>query len=593
MSIEQLAGENQGIWTYLDKHGQFICYTVRTFDKETNKKEVKPWVAHNGSFKIGGFAGKPTRPLYNQQYLGMYPDKPILLVEGEKTADAGKKYFSEMNCLTWMGGCKMAEKADISLLAGKEVYLLPDADENGYTAMKVLRDRLLALGCTIHFVDIMRLGVPEHWDIADLDDDEGCVSHEDVFMAVRECPVYKKVFDPSTYPVMSEGNKPRPLDVIENAKYLLGHYGIVPRWNMMKRIREIDIPGKTLYKEEAENISLHEIQDLAIKNGLSDKRMDGHLDVISFENAYHPIRDWILSKPCKTPGILDEFVNIIPSTNPELSGLLFKRWLMSAVYAAFSEGEFTPQGVLIFQGAQGKRKSAFLQSLVPKEFEAFVGGKTINPSIKDDVFAASEAWIMELAEIDGTFKQADMARLKAFITTSFDICRRPFARRNSRLVRRSVIAASVNHPEFLTDTTGNRRWWTITIPDGESLNPDHGFDMQQVFADALRLKSLGERAWLTDDEILLLNSQNQKSEIQTAAGEMLLMFYDFDTPMVRYMSCTQILMEMGAPRVTNKERREVGAALRKMGFKTSDIRKYKDLYPMPLAKDRAQFSFCD
>ena len=65
------------------------------------------------------------------------------------------------------------------------------------------------------------------------------------------------------------------------------------------------------------------------------------------------------------------------------------------------------------------------------------------------------------------------------LTTDFDRVRRPYDRRESEYPRRTVFIATVNGMNFLSDPTGNTRWWTIAVDD---LNFRHDIDMQQLFA---------------------------------------------------------------------------------------------------------------
>ena len=65
------------------------------------------------------------RPLYGLPKLTAMPDALILLVEGEKTADAAQAYFPHHAALTWGGGAKAVSKADFSPLQGRKVITWP------------------------------------------------------------------------------------------------------------------------------------------------------------------------------------------------------------------------------------------------------------------------------------------------------------------------------------------------------------------------------------------------------------------------------------------------------------------------------------
>ena len=59
----------------------------------------------------------------------------MLIVEGEKAADAAGALFPDYVAITWPNGGKAAGKADWQPLSGRDVVLWPDADAPGRDAM--------------------------------------------------------------------------------------------------------------------------------------------------------------------------------------------------------------------------------------------------------------------------------------------------------------------------------------------------------------------------------------------------------------------------------------------------------------------------
>ena len=585
--LSKLFGENQGYWEYRDKNNNFLCYTVRKTSKETGKKYFIPFIYENNKwlsefFKdIKGETIKE-RPIYNVKELYDRPDCPVLLVEGEKTADAGKYFFPEMVCVTWLGGSGKAKNAEFYHLEGRTVYFIPDNDESGYKAADVIIDRLLKLNIELHFVDIKQLGVPENWDIADLYDDYGTIGVEDVLMTVRDCPQYTlpvAEFDGSSYPDMSDATKPKPLDTAANLKHMLDFYKINTRWNMMARIREITIPGTQFYMEERDNAALHHITDMAITHNLPSKRVDKHLDAISWDNTYHPVRDWILSAPLSDHEIFDKFLTTIKTTNDDLSFILLRRWLISAICAVFTESGFCAQGVLVIQGEPNTHKSSFVMSLAPQEMRAIKGGLSLDPSKKDDIFTSAEYWIAELGELDATFRKADIARLKSHITNDIDDVRRPHAVRNSRMMRRTVYAATVNEARFLVDKTGNRRWWTISVT--EPIQTRHGLNMQQLWRYVYELYLKGESPFLTSEEMEQLNEMNKEYEFLDPFEEKLETHFDWEWPDRLWMNSSEVLQRIGYDKPTTNDCTRMGTLLTKMKIQKGTGRKHRH-YFMPI-----------
>ena len=71
------------------------------------------------------------RPLYGLDHLVLRAAAPVLVVEGEKAADAAAKLFPDHVAVTSSGGSNAAGKADWSPLAGRQVVIWPDRDAPG------------------------------------------------------------------------------------------------------------------------------------------------------------------------------------------------------------------------------------------------------------------------------------------------------------------------------------------------------------------------------------------------------------------------------------------------------------------------------
>ena len=71
--------------------------------------------------------------------------------------------------------------------------------------------------------------------------------------------------------------------------------------------------------------------------------------------------------------------------------------------------------------------------------------------------------MVELSELDGIFRKSDVANLKAFISREVDAIRCPYARAAIPKPRKTSFCGSVNNAEFLTDTSGSRRFRPVTV----------------------------------------------------------------------------------------------------------------------------------
>jgi putative DNA primase/helicase len=106
------------------------------------------------------------RPLYRLPDLIDRPDAPVLISEGEKSADAAAGLFPDHACITWCGGTGGLNVSDWSVLTGRSVTLWPDADGPGRQTMAKLAQRLLPIASAVVVVKVPP-ALPDGWDLAD------------------------------------------------------------------------------------------------------------------------------------------------------------------------------------------------------------------------------------------------------------------------------------------------------------------------------------------------------------------------------------------------------------------------------------------
>src|SRR5690606_2556947 len=82
---------------------------------------------------------------YGLEKLGQDFEKPVLVVEGEKKADAAQKMLPEYHVLGWIGGAGSISKTKWGALAGREVVIWPDNDKGGKNAAAHLQEILTSL----------------------------------------------------------------------------------------------------------------------------------------------------------------------------------------------------------------------------------------------------------------------------------------------------------------------------------------------------------------------------------------------------------------------------------------------------------------
>lgn len=155
------------VYDYVDAEGQLLFKILRR-DTLLDGKEIRPicfGVDRNGERGWRSIGYPEPRPLYGLDRL-QGRDRKVLLVEGEKTADAARDIFPELVVVTWPGGAAAHERFDIAPLADRDVILWPDNDVAGKKAMDAIGMRLAAIAKSVNVVSLPS-ELPEKWDLAD------------------------------------------------------------------------------------------------------------------------------------------------------------------------------------------------------------------------------------------------------------------------------------------------------------------------------------------------------------------------------------------------------------------------------------------
>ena len=317
----------------------------------------------------------------------------------------------------------------------------------------------------------------------------------------------------------------RIMATTDNYHALMNSHGISCHYDVIKKRIDINIPNFTPIADLKDEALLVEVENLCIKNFVPHQRVRDAMKIIAKE--VNPVARWIDSKPWDGINRVDEFCNTVSSKDTELKNMLMRKWLLSCVAAAFEEDGVALEGLLVFQGAQGMGKTLWFKRLADFSKGWLLEGATLDPKDKDSVKKAVSHWIVELGELESTFKKADINQLKAFITSRSDEMRLPYDRSFTNYQRRTAFFASVNEPEFLADGSGNRRFWCIKVTD---INPHHGIDMQQVWAEVkATIYEPGHKNWyLTTEERDMLQESNEGFRTQGAVEDLLLQHVQFD-----------------------------------------------------------------
>lgn len=351
----------------------------------------------------------------------------------------------------------------------------------------------------------------------------------------------------------------------ENFRELIRRVGITVKYNLISKKESIVVPGDVGTIDNQANSSQAHILSWCERCEIPTGNVGIYITRLADKNPYNPVATWIDSEPWDGQSRLEDLYETIQSKNEPLKKLLMRKWLISAVAAAYRPDGVSAAGVLVLQGKQNIGKTNWTKHLAPAELDVIKDGAILRPDDKDSVFGVISKWIVELGELDATFRKSDMAQLKAFLTQDKDSIRRPYARTESYYARRTVFVASVNETQFLNDPTGNRRFWTIEC---ESIDHSHCVNMQQLWAEVKTLYDAGETWYLTPVENEMLSEHNSSFETMDPIEEMIESAFAWNSPKAswRKLTAAEVAQQLGITIPTNKQTRDVGTALRKRGI---------------------------
>ena len=422
-------------YDYRDAAGELVYQVVRYEPKDFRQRRPDPGQPSGWSWSIKGVTPLP----YRLPELVAKPDAPVFVVEGEKDADnlAALGFLATCNS----GGAKKWPDSLGDYFRGRRVVILPDNDQAGHDHANAIAAKLHRAGAA--GVKVLELpNLPPKGDVSDW------LAAGGTREALRELAAAAPVWEPGTLPAPANDNaapddvhnlppilswphmseKGRPLNTIPNLAHLLNHYGFTVRYDVIRKDLVIRYPGQSGTVDNQRQAAPNTVLSLCGLNSMPKTEAPAYLLSIGDQAPINPVMDWITSKPWDGRSRLADLADTLttaPDYSRELLALLLRRWLVSAVAAAAMPSGFRSKGVLTLQGPQSIGKTAWFMSLVPEEQRDLLKvDAIIDTRDKDTITSAVSHWLVELGELDGTFRKSDIARLKGFISADFDQFRR-------------------------------------------------------------------------------------------------------------------------------------------------------------------------
>lgn len=265
--------------------------------------------------------------------------------------------------------------------------------------------------------------------------------------------------------------------------------------------------------------------------------------VVARRHSYHPLRERMVAlrgQWDQTPRLAtwlrrvcleeDEWDERDPLQQYlALAGAWFVMGMVARVLPEVRKGVAILQGpgtkfdsMLVLESPQGWGKSS-LAKMLGGEYFADTGLDLQN---KDSLMNIQGVSVYEWGELQDLSRH-EVGAVKRFISSPTDRFRATFDRRPAKYPRQVVFIGTTNDAHYLTDTTGNRRFWPVQVtrpPDLVWLEEN----LEQMLAEAVHRVEQRERFWPTREEQARLFTPQQQARTVESALDSAIRTYLYD-----------------------------------------------------------------
>ena len=217
---------------------------------------------------------------------------------------------------------------------------------------------------------------------------------------------------------------------------------------------------------------------------------------VAKRRPYHPVKTYLESLVWdgverigggsgEAPSWLKTWVGAENNEYTRVVGRISLVAMIARIYSPGCKYDYVP----IFEGGQGAKKSTFLLILTQPWFSDCL---PCDIESKDASLHLKGLWGIELGEL-AQFKRAQMEELKRFVSRQREKYRPPYGRMEVEEPRSCVFFGTTNEETYLSDVTGNRRFFPVKIGIVDEIGLAQIRD--QLLAEALAAFRAGEAWW--------------------------------------------------------------------------------------------------
>lgn len=195
----------------------------------------------------------------------------------------------------------------------------------------------------------------------------------------------------------------------------------------------------------------------------------------------------------------------------EVSRLIFS----GGIHRLYAPGTKFDDVPILIGTRQGEGKSTLVRFLaIHDDYYGEVTQMEGNPAIEQ----LQGKWICEISELLALTKTKEQEAAKAYITRSFDKYRKPWDKNTVDLPRRCIMIGSTNNDAVLSDKSGNRRYYPITVHSNGYEIFDHEQEIRdyilQCWAEARDKYKEGRMPNYANRDLVTVYRQKQEEAMQ-------------------------------------------------------------------------------
>lgn len=298
----------------------------------------------------------------------------------------------------------------------------------------------------------------------------------------------------------------------------------------------------------------------------SSEYFDDVLLHTAYGNQKHPVTDYLADlKWDGTPRIETWLKTYGGAADTPYTRAVGRLTLLAAVTRVRRPGCKFDFLLVLESSIQGKNKSSMLRSLCA-DSSWFSDDLPLDVDAKQLIERTAGKWIIEASELSG-MRESRMEHLKSLLSRQVDgPVRLAYAHLPVEVPRQFILVGSTNLHHYLTDVTGNRRFWPVRVSefDVEGIRRDR----DQLWAEAALLESEGATLELPPDLYEAAGLQQERRRTEHPWESVLGAYFQGFPEDVR-IAPDELweILGISVDRLAMKHQHELSAVMQQLGFR--------------------------